>query len=75
MHLKQQPEMSIRFNIRIPIEHHQSNLPIRANDSCTKKGLDVVRPHFKSAMASFTHKSLFTDYWNIEVDEFEYELN
>ena len=31
---KQQPGMSIRYDIRIPIDHHQSNFPIISNTSC-----------------------------------------
>ena len=72
MHLKQQPDMPIRHDIRIPIEHHQSNLPIIANTAYTKKELDTIRPYFKSAMDSFNFNSLFTDHWNVEVDDFEY---
>ena len=31
MHLKQQPDISIRYDIRIPMVNHQSNLPIIIN--------------------------------------------
>ena len=37
IHIKQQPNTSIRHNIWIPIEHHNSNLLIIANIACIKK--------------------------------------
>ena len=75
VYLKQQPDMSIRHDIRIPFGHHQSNLLIVASTACTKKELDIIRPHLKYAMASFNHNSVVTDHWNAEVDEFEYEFD
>ena len=53
MHLKQQPDMSVKNDIKIPIDHHQSNLPIVFNTACTKNELDMIRPHFQSEMVSF----------------------
>ena len=71
MHLKHQPDMSIRYDIKIPIDHHQFSLPIISNTACTKKELDIFGLHFKSATISFNHYSVFAHNWNIEVDEFE----
>ena len=59
---------------KIPINHHQSHLPIVSNTAYTKE-LDTVQPHFKSAMVSFNHNLIFSDYWNVEVAEFKYEFN
>ena len=70
MHLKQQ--LDIRHDIGSPIAHHQSSLPTLANTACMKKDLDMIGPHFKSAMASFNINLIFTDHWNVEVDKFEY---
>ena len=42
MHLKQQPDMSISHDIKIPNDHHQSNLPIISNTTYTKKELDTI---------------------------------
>ena len=67
MHLKQQPNMSFRHDIRTPIIHHQSNLPIVVN-TCTKKELDTIKSHFKSAMVSFKCNSVI-------IDEFKYEFD
>ena len=75
MHLKQQPDMSIRHDIKIPIDHHQCNLPIICNTACTKKELDMIGPHFKADVISFNHSSVFSDHWNVEVDKFEYEFD
>ena len=61
--------------MRIPIKHHQSNLPIIDSTASTKKELDTMRAHFKSAMASFNHNSVFNDHGNVEVDEFKYEFD
>ena len=69
MHLKQKPDMSIRHDLRISTKHQPSN-PILANTACTKKEVDMIGPHFKSAMASFNHNSVFIDHW-VEVDEFK----
>ena len=51
IHLNQQSNMSVKYDIRIPIEQHQSNLPTIANMACKKKKLDEVGPCFKSVMA------------------------
>ena len=75
MYLKQQLDMSIRHDIKIPIDHHQSNVPITTNTEFTKKELDTIEPHSKFAMVSFNCNSAFTDNWNIEVDEFKYEFD
>ena len=75
MHLKQQPDMSIRRDSRTSIKHDQSNLLLIANMAFIKKELAVIRPHFKSDMASINCNSLFNDHWNVEVDEFEYEID
>ena len=75
MYLKQEPDMSIRYDIKILIDHHQSNLAIIYNTACKKKELDMVEPHFKSAMVSFNCNWVLTDHWNIEVDEFEDEFD
>ena len=75
MHLKQQPDMFIRHDIRTPIDHNNCNLPIIANTACIMKELDVVEPHFKSSIASFNHKSVFTDHQTVEVNEIKCEID
>ena len=67
--------MSLRHDIKVPIDHHQSNLPIVPNTAYTKKELDMIRPHLESGMVSFNHNLVFTDHWNVELDEFEYEFH
>ena len=74
MHLKQKPDISMRHGTNIPIHHRQSNLPIINNTACTKKELNTIGPHFKSAMFSFNHNLVFSDHWNVDVDEFKYKL-
>ena len=46
MHLKQQHDMSVRHDIKIPTDHHHSNLPIIIITACTKKELDMIGPQF-----------------------------
>ena len=77
MHFKQQPDASIRCDIKIPIDHLHSNLPIISNTAFTKKELDMIRPHYKSAIDSFHCTLVFTDHWNwnMEVDKLEYEFD
>ena len=75
MHLKQQLDISIRHEIKIPINHHQSILPIISNTACTKKELETIGSHLKSEMVSFNSNLIFSDYWYVEVDEFKYEFN
>ena len=67
--------MSIEYDIRITVKHHQSNLPVIDNTAFTKKDLYAIRPHFKFTMASFNCNSVFTDHWNVEVHLFEYEFD
>ena len=53
MYLKQQPDMSIRHDIKI----YQTNLLSLA--ACTKKELNMIGPHFKSAMVLFNCNTVF----------------
>ena len=75
LHLKRQPYITIWHDTKISINHHHSNLPIKANTACIKKELILVVPCFKSAMASSNNHSIFTDHWNIEFDKHEYEFD
>ena len=75
MHLKQQPDMSLRHDIKIPIDLCQSNLPIIKNTACTKKELDTYGSHFKSTTVLFICNLVCHDHWNVEVEEIKYEFD
>ena len=65
----------MQHDIKTPIDHHHSNLPIITNTACNKKELDMIGLHFKLAMVSLKCNSVFTDHWNVEVNQFGYEFD
>jgi len=69
MNLQQQPGLSIRHDIEIPIDKTCTNLPMVYNVACSKDKITKIGHHFRTA-----YTIGFTERWSVQIDDFDYEF-
>lgn len=75
MKLPQQPDLSIRHDIEIPIDRENTNLPLIYDVACSRVERQEIGPLFNSAL-SLTQKIFgFSVQWKVSVEDFDYEFD
>ena len=69
MRLKQQPDLTFRHDIEIPIDKTNTKLPMIYNVACSDAENKELGHHFRSA-----YTLGFTEKWNVEIEEFDSEF-